>query len=180
MSDLPLAIISKPYGSLRFSRLNAPLIEFHGLFHRKEKEVPFHLVGEGLIKDNSSWKVAFDAHFFDKEEIGAFFSLTSKGGGKFIFEGEGKSLAPDQLSLFQHFVGMHIPAVEKVTIAQGIFDVKAVGWIEDKKLTRCEITDFKAAQVEGSIHKREGVPAPTPFRLKRFQTLFLNFEESRA
>lgn len=142
-------------GSLRFSRVNAPLMEFHGLFYRKEKEVPFHLVGEGIIEDNTAWKVAFDAHFFEEKEIGAFFALTSKGGGKFIVEGEGKSLAPDQLTLFQHLVGVYIPAVEKVTINQGTFDGKAVGWIEDRKLTRCEITDFKAVKVVGSIHGKD-------------------------
>jgi hypothetical protein len=142
-------------GSLRFSRLNAPLMEFHGLFHRKGKEVPFHLVGEGIIEDNTTWKVACDARFFDKEEIGAFVALTSKGGGIFIVEGEGKSLAPDQLTLFQHFVGAHIPAVEKITIDQGTFDGKVIGWIENKKLTRCEMTDFKATQVVGSVYGKD-------------------------
>lgn len=136
-------------GSIRFSRLNAPLMEFHGLFHRNEKEIPFHLVGEGTIEEDALWKVAFDASFFDKSEVGAFLSLTSQGKGKFLVEGEGKALSPDQLSLFQYLVGVHLPVVNKVRIDEGAFCGKAIGWIENKELVRCELLGFEAENSMG-------------------------------
>ncbi|MCB1107342.1 MAG: hypothetical protein KDK76_04520, partial [Chlamydiia bacterium] len=142
-------------GSLRFSQQNAPIMEFHGLFHRGDKELPFHLTGEGSIEDEKRWKVAFDANFFDQEEIGAYFALTSQGEKRFTIEGEGKSLGPDQLSLFQHIIGVYIPQVEKVVIEEGRFDVKGGGWIEDKELKRCELLSFSARDVVGHLIDQE-------------------------
>lgn len=136
-------------GSVRFSRLNAPIMEFHGLFHHRDKEIPFHLVGEGKIEENALWKVAFDATFFDEKEVGAFLALTSKGERKFMVEGEGKTLSPHQLSLFQYLVGFHLPHVQDVKIEEGFFTGRAVGWLEGSKLVRCELIDCVAEHVVG-------------------------------
>lgn len=133
-------------GTLRFSQLNAPLVEFHGNYHGDGEEAPFHLVGEGVIEDETFWKMAFDSQIFSTEEIRSYFALTSKGEHRFFVETECLNLTPHQLSLFKHFASSSLPFLDKLYIDKGTFSGKGNGWIEEKKLTRFEISHFKASK----------------------------------
>ncbi|QVL57436.1 MAG: hypothetical protein KFB93_08680 [Simkaniaceae bacterium] len=134
-------------GNLRFSQLNAPLIEFHGIYHGDKGEAPFHLIGEGKIEDETFWKMAFDSQIFAKDEIRSYFALTSKGNHRFFVETECQNLTPHQLRLFKHFASSPLPFLEKLNIDEGMFNGKGSGWVEEKKLTRFELTHFEASDV---------------------------------
>lgn len=135
-------------GTLRFSHLNAPLMEFHGIYHGGGGETPFHLIGEGRIEDETFWKMAFDTHLFSRQEMRSYFALTSKGDHRFYAEAECENIAPDQLALFKHIASNHFPFLDKLYIDGGSFSGKGGGWIEEKKLTRFEFSHFEASDLQ--------------------------------
>ncbi len=138
-------------GTLRFSHLNAPLMEFHGIYHGGGNKAPFHLIGEGRIEDETSWKMAFDTHLFSADEMRSYFAITSKGNRRFYVESECENLAPDQLSLFKHLASNHLPFLDKLHIDEGRFSGKGGGWIEGKKLTSFELSHFEASKLQMRI-----------------------------
>ncbi|WP_194847613.1 hypothetical protein [Candidatus Neptunochlamydia vexilliferae] len=137
-------------GSLRFSSINEPLVEFHGIFHQGGNETPFHLIGEGAIEDEALWKVAFNAHLFSKEKSETFFSLASKGHGQFQLDAAWENIEAGQVTLFQHLAGMHLPLLKDIAIEEGTFSGKGEGWIERKVLKRFQLHHFKVDHLKGS------------------------------
>lgn len=135
-------------GSLRFSQLSAPLIEFHGNYHGEDEEASFHLVGEGKIENETFWKMAFDSKIFSKNEVHSYFALTSKGNGQFFVEADCQNLAPLELSLFKHFASASFPTLDKLYIEDGLVNGKGSGWIKEKKLTRLELSYLQASNVQ--------------------------------
>ncbi|MDN3509360.1 MAG: hypothetical protein P0S93_05030 [Candidatus Neptunochlamydia sp.] len=135
-------------GNLRFSQLNAPLIEFHGNYHGENEEASFHLVGEGKIENETFWKMAFDSQIFSKDEVRSYFAITSKGNRQFFIETDCQNLSPHQLSLFKHFASASLPILDKLYIEGGSFNGKGSGWIEEKKLTWLEFSSMQASNVQ--------------------------------
>ena len=141
-------------GCFRFSHSDTPLMEFHGIFHRGKQEIPFHLKGEGAIKDDASWKVAFDARFFSEKEMEAHFALTSKGEKEFLVNLSYENLSPEPLALAQFLIGVKIPFLRKVHVNEGSFSGKGEVWIEDKEVKRCELTYFEGQNIEISMPEK--------------------------
>lgn len=131
-------------GHIRFSQLNAPLMEFHGIYGGDGRETPFHLIGEGRVEEEAEWTLAVDAHIFSEEEIRGYLALTALGEKQFTLEAEWKNFTPHQINLIKHFAEPYHPSFGNIVCLEGLFHGRGTGWIEGKKLKRFEIAEFGA------------------------------------
>lgn len=131
-------------GHIRFSRLNAPLMEFHGIYGGDGEETPFHLIGEGKVEKEAEWTLAFDAHVFSPEEVRGYLAVTFQGEKHFAIEGEWQNLREHQINLAKHFVEPYHPIFQNMVCLGGLYHGKGMGWVEEKKLVRLEVSELRA------------------------------------
>ncbi|MEM8727166.1 MAG: hypothetical protein AAGE99_00400 [Chlamydiota bacterium] len=138
-------------GSLRSGQIDTSTMEFHGNYHGENEATPFHLVGKRKIENETFWQMTFDSDIFSNDEVLGYLALTSKGNRRFLVEVDCQNLASHQLGLFKHFASASLPILDRLSIEGGSFNGKGSGWIEEKKLTRLELSSMQASDVRISL-----------------------------
>lgn len=132
------------WGETRFSTITEPMLLLKGMFHLGDHHYPLALIGEGVIKGDRSFKVAFDLNLSDEggKQTNAYVAWTSQEGKKTLLRGDLTNFNLDQARFLKSLLIIPFPQLQCLEIEGGNFDASLLAWVDGKKLSHCEVSRF--------------------------------------
>ena len=125
-----------------------PEIDVKGILLRQGLAHPLHLRGKGEMHPDKTFWIDLGLNLDNLDTFNHFLSICSAEEKKYLIQAEFENLDREDVRLLQEFLSPYFSPLNKISVLNGLFRGKVMGWVEEGKFTRFDVNNLEGFGVE--------------------------------